>query len=129
MMAAFEVGDIDALIQQMQLESERVERNAQAAVQAGAEVLREALEASAPVRTGGLAGSIKVGKIGRDSVNGVHADVYPDGTDPHGERYATIGSVLEYGRSNMPARPWLRPTAESAGAAVTEAMRAELMKD
>lgn len=128
-MAAFEVDGIDALIQQMQLEEARIERNGPAAVLAGAEVLRQQLEASAPVRTGGLAGSIRVGKLVKDSINGIHCDVYPDGKDPHGERYATIGSVLEYGRSNMPARPWLRPTAETAGAAVSAAMAAEIMKD
>ena len=128
-MAQFEVGDVDKLIEHMNLEAERVERNAQAAVLAGAEVLRQRLEDAAPVRTGGLAGHIKVGKVQRDAINGVNCEVYPDGRDPHGERYATIGSVLEYGRSNMPAQPWLRPTAESAGAAVSEAMMAELMKD
>ena len=128
-MAQFEFDGIDALIEQMNMEAERIERNGQAAVQAGAEVLRQQLEAAAPVRTGGLAGSIKVGPVKRDSVNGIHCEVYPDGKNRYGQRYATIGSVLEYGRSNMPARPWLRTTAETAGGAVAEAMVAELTKD
>lgn len=128
-MAAWEVTGLDQLIEQMKLEETRIERNGPAAVAAGAEVLRQQLEAAAPVRTGGLAGSIRVGQVQKNSIDGIHADVYPDGKDPHGERYATIGSVLEYGRSNMPARPWLRPTAESAGAAVQAAVAAELMKD
>ena len=128
-MAAFEVDGLDALIEQMRLEESRIERKGPAAVLAGAEVLRQQLEASAPVRTGGLAGSIRVGKVATNSIDGIHADVYPDGKDPHGERYATIGSVLEYGRSNMPARPWIRPTAESAASAVQAAVAAELMND
>ena len=128
-MAAWEVDGLDQLIEMMKLEETRVERNGPAAVLAGAEVLRQELEAAAPVRTGGLAGSIRVGKVAKDTINGIHCDVYPDGKDPHGERYATIGSVLEYGRSNMPARPWLRPTAEGVGAAVQAAVAAELMKD
>lgn len=128
-MAAWEVTGLDQLIEQMKLEETRIERNGPAAVAAGAEVLRQQLEQAAPVRTGGLAGSIRVGQVQKNSIDGIHADVYPDGKDPHGERYATIGSVLEYGRSNMPARPWLRPTAESAGAAVQAAVAAELMKD
>lgn len=128
-MARFEFDGIDALIGQMALEAGRVERRAEAAVRAGAEVMRGKLEAAAPVRTGGLAGSIRVGKIAKDAVNGAYADIYPDGRNPSGERYATIGSVLEYGRSNMPARPWLRPTVESEGDAVARAMAEEIMKD
>lgn len=130
-MAAFKFEGIDDLIEQMELESERVERNAEAAVKAGAEVLREKLEAVAPVRTGGLRANIKVGYVKKNSIDGIHCEVYPAGKVPNRKKqeYNDIASYLEYGRSNMPARPWIRPTVESSWADVAEAIMTELMKD
>jgi len=37
--------------------------------------------------------------------------------------------VLEYGRSNMPAQPWMDPAIESAGESILDALENELMKD
>ena len=120
---------MDALIKAMDVEAQRMDRRGPAAVTAGAAVLKDALSAAAPRRTGGLAASIKAKPAKHDSINGHYSDVYPDGKDEHGERYATIGSVLEHGRSNMPARPWIRPTVDAAGDKVSAAMAAELYKD
>ena len=120
---------MDVLIKAMEDATQRMDRRGPAAVTAGAAVLKEALSAAAPRRTGGLAASIKAKPVKHDSINGYYAEVYPDGKDPHGERYQTIGSVLEYGRSNMPARPWIRPTVDAAGDKVSAAMAAELYKD
>lgn len=130
-MAHFDFKGIDELIEQFELEAERVERNAAAAVKAGAEVLKEKLEASAPVRTGGLRASIKVGPVKHGYITGYHCEVYPAGKVPNRKKqeYNDIASYLEYGRSNMPARPWIRSTTETAWADVAEAITTELMKD
>lgn len=126
-MATMDVGGLDALMKSMELEAQRIDERGPEAVAAGAEALRQALEAAAPVRTGGLAGHIKIGKPQHTAVDGHYREVYPDGKNPRGERYATIGFVLEYGRSNMPARPWMRPAAETSAQAVADAM-AEVLK-
>ena len=52
-----------------------------------------------------------------------HCEVKPGGEN-HGESLAKIGNILEYGRSNMPARPWFNPTVEQATGEVTQAMQA-----
>lgn len=113
----------------MDVEAQRIDRRGSAAVTAGAAIVKDTLQAAAPRRTGGLSESIKAKAAQYDTINGHYADVYPDGKDEHGQRYATIGSVLEYGRSNMPARPWIRPTVDAAGDKVSAAMAAELYKD
>lgn len=98
-MASFNVQGIDDLIKAMEMESERIDRNGPAAVKAGAQVLAEAFKQAAPVRTGGLSEHIKVKGPMYDSIDGHHCDVFPSGKDPRGERYETIGFVLENGRS------------------------------
>ena len=126
-MAAMDTRGLDALMKSLDLEAQRIDELSAKAVEAGAKVLKAAQEATAPVRTGGLAGHIKIGKPQHDAGNGYYRDVYPDGKNPRGERYATIGFVLEYGRSNMPARPWMRVAGETSEQAVVEAM-AEVLK-
>ena len=128
-MARFEFSGLDGMMAALEREAERVQRNGPAAVKAGAEALKAAMQQTVPVRTGGLRDHIKVRSPQYNSVDGHYCEIVPDGTDPHGERYATIGFVQEYGRSDMPAHPWMRPATESAGPAVNEAMRAEIFKD
>lgn len=128
-MASFNVTGIDELIQGMQLEAERIDRNGPAAAMAGAKTAIRAMEGTVPVRTGGLKGHIKAKGPFYDSVDGHHADVFPTGKDPHGERYETIGAVQEYGRSNMPAQPWMRPAVETHGDAIGAAVAETLMRD
>lgn len=128
-MARFSVDGIDDLIQGMSLEAERIDRNGPAAAMAGAKVAVQAMEDTVPVRTGGLKGHIKAKGPFYDSVDGHHADVFPTGKDPHGERYETIGAVQEYGRSNMPAQPWMRPAVETKGDAIGAAIAETLMRD
>ena len=50
-------------------------------------------------------------------------EVYPDGKDRHGVRNATKGFVLQYGRKNMPARPWFTAANTKAADAVNAEMR------
>ncbi|MBR4081349.1 MAG: hypothetical protein IKK21_06155 [Clostridia bacterium] len=128
-MASFNVTGIDELIQGMSLEAERIDRNGPAAAMAGAKVAINAMEGTVPVRTGGLKGHIKAKGPYYNSVDGHHADVFPTGKDKYGERYETIGAVQEYGRSNMPAQPWMRPAVETHGDAIGGAVADTLMRD
>lgn len=54
---------------------------------------------------GDLKASMKVTKIKKKG-DEKHVEVYPMGTDRKGVRNATKGFVLNYGRSNMDAKPW-----------------------
>ena len=128
-MASFNVQGIDEMLEALQLEAERVERNGPAAAMAGGKAAIDAMEKNVPVRTGGLKGHIKQKGPFYDSVDGHHCDVYPTGKDKHGERYETIGFVQEYGRSNMPAQPWMRPAVENNTEAIGNAMAEVLMRD
>lgn len=128
-MANFNVQGIDELIQAMELEAGRVARNGPDAVMAGGEAAIKAMEATVPVRTGGLQGHIKAKGPMHDVADGYSCDVFPTGTDKRGERYETIGFVNEYGRSNMAPNPWMRTAVESNGDAINEAMADVLMRD
>lgn len=121
-MATFNVAGIDEAIQQLNLQAETIQRLGPAAAMAGGAAAAEALAATAPVRSGQLAGSMKVDGPHRSVGDGYYCDVYPDGTREDGERNATVGFVLEYGRSNMAARPWMRPAIDGSAEAITAAM-------
>lgn len=128
-MASFNVQGIDELIQAMQMEEERMERNGPAAALAGAKATIKAMEQTVPVRTGGLKGHIKAKGPFHDIVYGHYCDVFPTGKRKDGQRYEAVGFVQEYGRSNMPAQPWMRPAVEQNGDAIGQAMADALMKD
>ena len=128
-MASFNVQGIDELVEALEMEAERVDRNGPNAAMAGARVAIEAMEQTVPVRTGGLKGHIKAKGPMYNSVDGHHADVFPTGKDKHGERYETIGFVQEYGRSTMPAHPWMRPAVETKADAIGAAVADTLMRD
>lgn len=49
-------------------------------------------------------------------------EVYPQGVDRKGVRNATKGFVAEYGRSNMPARPWMSAANAKCADEVHQAM-------
>jgi HK97 gp10 family phage protein len=72
--------------------------------------------------TGDLARSIIISKI-KEKDGGKSVEIYPDGTDRHGVRNATKGFVLQYGRKNMPARPWFTAANTKAADDVTAEMR------
>ena len=93
------------------------------AVKAGGKLLAERLSSAAPVATGALAASIKAGSVSYNAADGYNCDVAPVGEN-HGENLAKIGNILEYGRSNMPARPWFNPTVEQSTGEVIQAMQA-----
>lgn len=128
-MARIDVDGVEALMDALALEADRVARNGPDAIMAGGQAAKEAMEQTVPVRTGGLKGHLTVKGPFYDGINGHHCEVFPTGTDPHGERYATIGFVQEFGRSNMPAQPWMRPVTETQGAAIAKAISDKLMSD
>ena len=61
--------------------------------------------------------------VPEDRDGGKMVEVYPDGKDRHGVRNATKGFVLQYGRKNMPARPWFTAANTKAADAVNDEMR------
>lgn len=136
-MAKIGFDGLSALSEALERETERIARNGEAAVTAGATVAQSRMKESAPVRSeavksghkGHLRDHIKVGKANYTRADGWHVDVYPDGKRDDGQRYAAVGYILEYGRSNAPAHPWMVPTMEQHGAEINEAMRKELFKD
>lgn len=80
---------------------------------AGADVLVEAQKKEADQlfgisarSKGDLKRSIKKSKVTVTSVNAT-ITVAPEGKDSGGVRNAEKGFVLNYGRSNMPAQPWM----------------------
>lgn len=72
--------------------------------------------------TGDMAKSIVVSKV-KETSDGQVVEVYPSGTDRHGVRNATKAFVLQYGRSNMPATPWLTAANTKAADDVNAEMR------
>lgn len=125
-MATFDVSGIDEAVKALNLAADQIKKLAPAAALAGGQAAAELLSGAAPVRTGQLSGSMKIDGPHTSVANGTYVDVYPDGRRADGERNATVGYVLEYGRSNMPARPWMRPTLEGGSDAIGAAMAAVL---
>lgn len=114
-MGAFKTGGIAAEMAKFEKLARGSEESCKKAVKAGGKLLAEKLQAAAPVRTGGLAASIKAGAVKYSAADGYHCEVGPGkAKNAEGEYYAKIGNILEYGRSNMPERPWFVPTVDSA---------------
>ena len=98
-----------------------------AMLEAGAAVLVDAhkaeIESTFSSRsTGALAASIKASSVKGDALS-KFVEVSPAGKDKKGVNNATKGFVLQYGRSNMPARPWMTAANEKASDGVHKAMR------
>lgn len=122
-MATMTTGGTDVVLGQLKRLEKDCEAQCRRAVKAGAAVVVEQLKGAAPVRTGGLRDSIKASAIKYDSANGYYSRVEPTGNHPDtDEPYAKIGNILEYGRSNMPGRPWFHPTVAAAEQAALAAM-------
>jgi HK97 gp10 family phage protein len=114
----------DALLKQDKIAMEAVPEM----LKAGGEVLKKAQQNEITTTfksnrsTGDLAKSIVVSKI-KEKDGGKSVEIYPDGKDRHGVRNATKGFVLQYGRKNMQARPWLTAANTKAADDVTAEMR------
>ena len=100
-------------------------------LEAGAAVLIKAQQAEAQKLNisgrsrGALVKSIKADKV-KGTNTSKYKEVYPQGIDrshtKKGVRNAEKGFVLEYGRSNMPARPWIATANEQSADSVSNAM-------
>lgn len=121
-MGTFSTGGIAAEMQKLDKLAKGTDAACSKAVKAGGALLAQRLGEAAPVDTGALAASIKAGAVSYDAGDGWHCEVAPTGEN-HGENLAKIGNILEYGRSNMPARPWFNPTVDQATGEVTAAMQ------
>lgn len=122
-MGAFAAGGIAAEMAKFEKLARGSEASCKKAVKAGGQLLAEKLSAAAPVRTGALAASIKAGAVKYSAADGYYCEVAPTGMNAEGENLAKIGNILEYGRSNMPARPWFVPTVDSAVEEVNSTIR------
>lgn len=149
-MADFTVSGLDEMEALILQRSEAVNVIAPEMLNAGAKILIAAQKAelrqiSTTDRSiGTLANSIGTGGV-KKSADGlkVYIDVYPQGDQPHGspgtgtrnngKKYkrgksklvsnAQVGFTIEYGSSEMRARPWRSVAAQKCAAAVHEAMR------
>lgn len=129
-MGSFTTEGITMELERFRKLSDGTQEACEAAVNAGGKVLVQRLKEAAPVHTGGRKGvkpgalrdSIKAGKVAYNAADGFYSDVGPTGKD-HGEPLAKIGNILEYGRSNMDARPWFEPTKERSAEEVRTAMQ------
>lgn len=102
----------------------------------GGEVLRSAQQDSIKryMRSGRSIGTLAK-SIEITTPNGAGVDrfveVYPQGDQPHGSPRrgkkgrvpnAAVGFILEYGRSNMLARPWMQQAIEKSAERIHDAM-------
>ena len=132
-MARFNVVGLDDLQEQMLQRAKIAEEAVPEMLKAGGAVMQEAQRAEIRTMfrsrrsTGDLAASIVVSKI-KERDNGKMVEVYPDGKDRHGVRNATKGFVLQYGRKNMPARPWFTAANEKAADDVVSLVKTTLEK-
>ena len=113
-MARFEVSGIEAAEAALMRQSERAARAVPKMLKAGAAVLVR-------VQQEEIRSTFRGERATGDLANSV--EVYPHGTNRRGERNATVGFVHQYGRSNMPARPWFTRSNQKATPEVRDAMR------
>lgn len=92
-------------------------------VKAQKEEIRRYFESS-DRSTGDLGKSIKKSKVTRIA-GSASIDVRPTGTDRNGVKNAEKGFVLNFGRSNMPAKPWIDTANEKCNEKAYEAMKKE----
>ena len=133
-MGTFSTGGIAAELEKFDGLAKGVDEACERAVKAGGKVLAKRLQEAAPERSGKLKKSIKAGKVNYNTADGFHCDVGPTGKNEHGEPYAKIGNILEYGRSKqvrdpgrdvsaMSAKAWFNPTVGQVEAEVRQAMQ------
>ena len=118
-MAKFNVVGLDDVQEAMLRQDAIVEEAVPEMLKAGGAVMQKAQQEEIKTRfnsrrsTGALLASIKVSAV-KEIDGGKRVEIYPNGKDKHGVRNAEKGFVLNYGRSNMPARPWFTAANEKA---------------
>lgn len=127
-MAKFNVVGLDDVQEAMLRQDAIVEEAVPQMLKAGGAVMQKAQQEEIKTRfnsrrsTGALLASIKVSAV-KENDGGKRVEIYPNGKDKHGVRNAEKGFVLNYGRSNMPARPWFTAANEKAADDVVSEMR------
>lgn len=127
-MAKFNVVGLDDVQEAMLRQDAIVEEAVPEMLKAGGAVMQKAQQEEIKTRfnsrrsTGALLASIKVSAV-KEIDGGKRVEIYPNGKDKHGVRNAEKGFVLNYGRSNMPARPWFTAANEKAADDVVSEMR------
>lgn len=127
-MAKFTVSGLDDVQEAMLRREQSTVEAVPAMLKAGGEVIRRAFQEetiklnSTGRGTGALAASMKVSAV-KERNGEKFVEIAPTGTDKHGVRNAEKGFVLNYGRSNMPARPWFTSANEKAADEATAEMR------
>lgn len=129
-MAKFNVVGFDEVEKQFLRQSEIATKAVPKMLEAGADVLVESqkqeidkLFGISKRSKGELKRSIKKSKTNITSV-GATIEVAPTGKDKNGTRNAEKGFVLNFGRSNMPAQPWM----DCANAKSEDKVQAEMLK-
>ena len=126
--AKFNVVGLDDVQEAMLRQDAIVEEAVPEMLKAGGAVMQKAQQEEIKTRfnsrrsTGALLASIKVSAV-KEIDGGKRVEIYPNGKDKHGVRNAEKGFVLNYGRSNMPARPWFTAANEKAADDVVSEMR------
>lgn len=128
-MAKFDTKGLDEVAAYMLKQDEATLKIVPEMLKAGGAVIQEAQKKqinalfNSSRSTGALRDSIKVSNVKDGKDGSKKVEIYPNGKDKHGVRNATKGFVLNYGRSNMPARPWFDAAMNEAADKATEAMR------
>ena len=127
-MAQFDTTGFEEIEKQFLKQSEIATEAIPLMLNAGADVLVEAqkketdrLFGISSRSKGDLKRSIKKSKVVATSVNAT-ITVVPEGKDSSGVRNAEKGFVLNFGRSNMPAQPWMDTANEKSEGTAHNAM-------
>lgn len=127
-MARLEITGLEEVQEAMLRRDEAAEAAVPAMLKAGGEVIQKAQQEEIKTRfhsrrsTGALLASIKLSAV-KEKDDAKYIEVAPTGTDSHGVRNAEKGFILNYGRKNMPARPWFTAAHTKAADSVTAEMR------
>lgn len=132
-MAKIEFGGIEKYTKQLAALGAEAEGVCKYAIYDAAGIVIDAIKASAPVDTGALRDSVKLSHMSNDA-GYIYTRVSFEGTDRRGTANALKARTLERGRSNMRARPFVRPAvnrvrarAEASIAAALDKKIAEIM--
>ena len=123
-MADFNVTGLDDVMKEMMSHQQAAEEAIPEMLNAGADILVKAQKSEVQsmklVDTGDMMKSIKGDKIKKDKDGNSYIDVYPQGKDRKGVRNAEKAFVAEYGKSKVPARPWMRTANAKCSDEITE---------
>lgn len=134
-MAKFTVVGFDDVEKKLLARNEKTDRAAVAMLEAGAKVVVEAQKFQINMMgiwdTWALHDSIKATQVKGDGA-ARYVYIQPTGKDKKGTSNATKGFIAQYGKKNVPARPWMTAANAQCSTELHETMRAkweEVMSD